>query len=330
MVIFTGGTIGSSLQKGYISTDKNKRYKLIEMYKNETNKEVNFTYLEPYTILSENLTGDSIKSLCEVVKNNISDKYDGIIVTHGTDTIQYSACALSYYLQEVEIPIMIVSSNYILEESKANGLINFIAAIEFIEKKVGNGVFVPYKNSDNVIYYHRGTRLLSHKQFDDNLYSIDNKYYAIYEKEHGKIKLNSNYISSNNNVIEEEIILPKASNSDILCLTPYPGFTYAKGYKDGVPKAILLNTYHSGTLCSGEDLSEFLSKAKQLNIPIFISGVKNKYSYESVKEWENENITILPFASPIAMYIKLWFYINSKELSEIIKIAVADDIIEEG
>ena len=61
-------------------------------------------------------------------------KVDGIILTHGSDTIQYTAALLSYVLKP-EIPVMIVCSNYVLEDEKANGFDNFCAAVDFIKNK---------------------------------------------------------------------------------------------------------------------------------------------------------------------------------------------------
>lgn len=265
LVIFTGGTIGSSVSNGYISTDVQKRYKLLEMYQSNADKEIDFKLLEPYTMISENLTGESIARLCTVVKDNLSEEYDGVIITHGTDTLQYSACALGYYLQTVKIPVLLVSSNYVLDDGRANGLVNFIASVSFIEQKAGTGVFVPYRNDDGIVYIHRGTRLLPHRPYSDNIYSIDDQYYAVYDADADEIRKNQKYHASDNKVINVTS-LPAKWNSDIMRIFPYPGFQYSnlkmdQNYKY-MPKAALLDTYHSGTLCSEEDdLELFLTQA---------------------------------------------------------------------
>lgn len=63
LVIFTGGTIGSSLNDGWISTDnKAKRY-LLECYKKNSTRDITFIEKEPYSILSENLCADNINML---------------------------------------------------------------------------------------------------------------------------------------------------------------------------------------------------------------------------------------------------------------------------
>lgn len=332
LVIFTGGTIGSSVSNGYISTDVQKRYKLLEMYQSNADKEIDFKLLEPYTMLSENLTGESIARLCTVVKDNLSEEYDGVIITHGTDTLQYSACALGYYLQTVKIPVLLVSSNYVLDDGRANGLVNFIASVSFIEQKAGTGVFVPYRNDDGIVYIHRGTRLLPHRPYSDNLYSIDDQYYAVYDADADEIRKNQKYHASDNKVINVTS-LPAKWNSDIMRIFPYPGFQYSnlkmdQNYKY-MPKAALLDTYHSGTLCSEEDdLELFLTQADKCGIPVFLTGASSGCVYESVKRWEKHHITVLPAASPIAMYMKLWLMMGQKDLELVMKTPVADDIME--
>jgi L-asparaginase len=49
--------------------------------------------------------------LITTVKENLSSDYDGIIVTHGTDTLGYSAAALAYALGNGTVPVCLVSSN---------------------------------------------------------------------------------------------------------------------------------------------------------------------------------------------------------------------------
>ena len=134
LVIFTGGTIASTLRDGVMDTDKEKNYKLIDSYLN-LDDSVTFETKEPYFILSENLSFDNINTLCKCVKESLSEDYDGIVVTHGTDTLQYSASALDIILGNINIPVILVSSNYPLEDTRANGFDNFIGAIKTLMKQ---------------------------------------------------------------------------------------------------------------------------------------------------------------------------------------------------
>ena len=135
LFIFTGGTIGSTLSGEYISTDNNKPYAILSAYNKKYGIDFKYDSIEPYTILSENGTGKELKLLAQAVLSNLNKNYDGIIITHGTDTLQYSASAISYSVGLNSIPVVFVSSNYPIENPIANGLENLKGGIEFIKNK---------------------------------------------------------------------------------------------------------------------------------------------------------------------------------------------------
>ncbi len=329
LVILTGGTISSTANSRYISPDQSKTYKLIEMYKSSHNDDVAFEFTEPYTLLSENLTGNNIIALGNCLLENITHDYDGIIVTHGTDTLQYSAAAMGYLLANAQLPILFVSSNLVLDNPAANGVDNFSYAVKFILQQQNKGVFVSYRNSDNTVYIHRGTRLLPHLPYSDDLFSVAGQYYGLYRK--NVFIANPDYYSPQGNNICE-LALPGSWHSQILRIFPYPGMEYPS-LSDNI-KAVLLDSYHSGTICSmTPNMTAFYNEADLRNIPVFLTGADNGVDYESVKAWKQLGICTLPKASPIAMYVKLWMAMNSKELlrkislKELMKTPIGGDII---
>ena len=56
----------------------------------------------------------------------MKNAYDGVIITHGTDTLQYTAAFTGYIMAGAQIPIVLVSANYVLEDVRSNGVDNFI------------------------------------------------------------------------------------------------------------------------------------------------------------------------------------------------------------
>lgn len=329
LVIFTGGTIGCTLNDGYLSTDTAKTYSLIELYNGLGLIPVDFTYDEPYTLLSENVTGEHLSLLGKCLQSHVAEDYDGIIVTHGTDTIQYSAAAMSYLLPNVQIPVMFVSSNLVLDNPAGNGLDNFAHAVEFIANKRGKGVFAIYRNNDGIIYVHRGTRLLPHLPYNDDLYSVANRYIGKYDN--GCYLVNSDYSTASSETFYA-LQLPNSWSSDIVRFFPYPGMAYPKLSKG--TRAVLLDTYHSGTLCSiTPGMNAFFEDAANRNVPVFVAGADSGTAYDSVKAWKQLQICTLPKASPIAMYVKLWMAMESEELLEtcslekIMLTPICDDIV---
>ncbi len=324
LVIFTGGTISCSVNEGYFSPDVNKKYFLIEKYNEIKTAEVDFDFSEPYMTLSENITGEEISMLGECVSKHINKGYDGIIITHGTDTLQYSSAALSYLFNDISIPVMLVSSNYILDNPLANGISNFYYSVDFILNRNGNGVFTAYRNSDGATYIHKGSRVLPHLPDDDNLYSIGNQYYGAYKGK--QFTFNSGYTAKNSGAFH--LGMPKTLESGVLRIYPYPGMTYPMLNED--INAILLETYHSGTICSvAHNFRDFTDRAAKLNIPIFIIGNGAAFSYESMKIFDECKIHVLPQASNISIYMKLWMAaaLDNSELLKIMDTCICGEYI---
>lgn len=304
LFIFTGGTIGSTLQNDYISTDNSKPYKLIETYNNKYGLTAAYDIIQPYTELSENNTGQTLKALCNSVIENLNKDYDGIIVTHGTDTLQYSAAALAYTIGNNSIPVCIVSSNYPIEHENANGIDNLHGAVKFIEQSAGNGVWVVYKNPGDNVKVHRGTRLVASLPYSDCFYSLCNSYYGEFDQNSDFIK-NPCFYEKQDQISPLSCLGLKETSSAILRLDSYTGMNFPRLSNE--IKYILLGSYHSGTInTKSQEAVNFYNQAKELGIKVYLTGVSKGESYESTKLFKNLNIIPLPKSSPVAMYIKMW------------------------
>ena len=323
LVVFTGGTIGSSVSDGWISPDGDTKHLIIEKYRNITgDKETIFIPIIPYTTLSEYLSEREINLLSDCLFENIDKGYDGIIVTHGTDTIQYTAAALSYMLSGADIPIVLVSAAYPLEDERSNGVSNFTGAVEFIKKKVGKGVFVSYKNEGcEKTDIHIGTRLMAHQEGDADLYSLDKVPYA--------------YLDENGITINKEIKASKGAGKielshcpEILMIESKVGERY--DYNLDNIKAIILVPYHSATLnTKDENFVNLCLKAREKGIPVFLVNKRKGVTYESAKLYDDLRIELLPFSSKISIYVKCWIGLSKDEdIREFVKMPLAQEFCE--
>lgn len=371
LVIFTGGTIGSTESGSYISTDGTKPYKLINMYRqragefNNIDNNIIFDIKTPYQMLSENNTCDTLRMLHKCLKESCKDIYDGIIITHGTDTLAYTAAFTAYIMEGAGLPVVLVSADYVLEDKRSNGLDNFYYAVEFICREQKTGVFVSYRNAGDYPKIHFATRIIMHQAYSDDVYSICNSYYGYFDGDsflynsknktsfnNSKNRINpgsKTYPAFYNDTADIDCtntrkmdaapdkymvipdIPPGDAASGILVIHPYPGIKYTPPC-DSI-KAVLHYTYHSGTICStAPGLVQFAEYTRSKGIPVFITGAGTRADYESVKCYKELGFHVLPAMSPEAAYIKLWLcIINNKkpgEIAGIMEKPAAGDIYE--
>ncbi len=286
--VFTGGTILSEEKSGWFSIDEKNRLKLLNMIPKEFDAES----FSPYIIHSEQLDGSYLTALINEVGKLLNKQYEGIVVFHGTDTLQYSAAALSLAYGNTDIPVVFVSANFVLDDKRSNGADNLKYALEFIKLKIG-GVFVSYKNKGENPSIHLGHTLLEFLPYSDRLFSL-NSPYACFE--------NDKFICLSDRIFPEakgKYSLSK--NSPVLRIRAAAGMTMPQ--TDNY-KAVLIETYHSGTLPTESEV--FKSFCKKCKIPVYIVGVNEGKNYESAKSYEQLNLNILPPISPVFAYIMLW------------------------
>ena len=322
-VLFTGGTIGSSENDGFIATDETKKYTLLEKAGQKLGEKAGFSSSEVCSVLSENMSAQNLRKIADAVKKALADSLDGIIITHGTDTLSYSAAVLSYAFAGADVPIVLVSSNFILTDERANGVENFVGAVEFIGAKIGTGVFVAYKNTGDTLKIHRGTRLLPQSPCSDSVFSISDSYYA--EIRGGQLVKNESY-NENEDELSPFDLDALDEKSGVLFVEAQPLMTIPS--PDADVKAILIKSFHSGTIpVESAELVSFCKKAQRLSIPIFLVGAEKRTQYASVKTFSDLGINVLPTMAPSAAYVKLALTLNSGKSLDSMKKSLSGDII---
>ncbi len=292
LVIFTGGTIGSTVEEGAISPNRDTKFVLINDFCKRFGKICEFVCREPYFALSENLNADTLNILISEVKSALSEDFDGIIVTHGTDTLQFSAAAVGFGARGTKIPIIFVSSNYPLTDEQANGRDNFKAAVEHIISDGESGVYIAYKNRNSKANITPANEAYTFLEDDDKVF-----------KAKGSVSCDISDFTL-------------CENPEILVISVHPGDSYSYNLEE--VKAVLVRPYHSGTLpTESENLKAFCKRAKEVGTPIFLCGGAEGVTYESSSKFNALGIISLPHFPFAATYIKLWIGISiGAELKE--------------
>ncbi len=91
---------------------------------------------------SSNIDPDMWVKMAETIENNYSD-FDGFVVLHGTDTMAYSASAMSYMLENLSKPVIFTGSQLPIGLPRTDGRENLITAIEIAAAQENGSSFVP-------------------------------------------------------------------------------------------------------------------------------------------------------------------------------------------
>ncbi|WP_456487824.1 Glu-tRNA(Gln) amidotransferase subunit GatD [Candidatus Alkanophaga liquidiphilum] len=112
-----------------------------------------------YSILSENMRPEHWMQLAKVVYNEVKRGADGIIITHGTDTMGYTAAALSFMLRS-PVPVVLVGSQRSADRPSSDSAMNAICAAKVATSDIAEVTIVMHGGtSDDFCYVHRGTRV---------------------------------------------------------------------------------------------------------------------------------------------------------------------------
>lgn len=126
LVLHTGGTISMSENaQGVVTTNDTNPMTNIEMIRNIAN----ITEKHPFQVPSPHMTLKHMNILRKTIINEIyEENYDGIVITHGTDTLEETAYFLDLTIN-VSIPVILTGAMRSSNEIGADGLYNYLSAI---------------------------------------------------------------------------------------------------------------------------------------------------------------------------------------------------------
>lgn len=188
--------------------------------------------IDPEVVLSEyseNIRPDHWKLMAKKIANNVlSGKYDGVILSHGTDTMHYTSAALSFALENLPIPVVLVGAQRSSDRPSSDASTNLIGACTFATRSKFSGVFVAMHHtiSDDVIACHIGTRVRkNHTSRRDAFHSIDISPFSLVKKD--QIEMCPQYADlkfheRNKNL--ENLIVRSNFDDKVMLLKFYPGF----------------------------------------------------------------------------------------------------------
>lgn len=139
-LLHTGGTISSKVDyktgaviSSYTPED------LIEMFP-ELEKVANIKSKLISNIASEDLKFKDYKLIAKTIEKEVKKGVDGIIIGHGTDTLHYTSAALSFMLDNLPCPVILVGAQRSSDRGSSDAFLNLLSAVVFISKSDFSGV----------------------------------------------------------------------------------------------------------------------------------------------------------------------------------------------
>jgi glutamyl-tRNA(Gln) amidotransferase subunit D len=109
-------------------------------------------------ILSENMTPDIWQELARAVHEEIEAGADGVVVMHGTDTMQFTAAALAVIL-DTPVPVVLTGSQRSADRPSSDNVVNAVCAVEAAKADAAEVLICMHESgSDDRCALHRGTR----------------------------------------------------------------------------------------------------------------------------------------------------------------------------
>ena len=107
LMIATGGTIASKNSGAGLAPALTSK-ELVALVP-ELNEKCLIETVQPFNLDSTNLYAPHWAEMAKIIKTRY-EEFDGFVVTHGTDTMAYTAAALTYLLQNIAKPVVLTGS----------------------------------------------------------------------------------------------------------------------------------------------------------------------------------------------------------------------------
>lgn len=279
-IAYTGGTIGMKpSENGYIPVAgflQNSINQLSEL----TRPEMPAFTLHEYTTLLD--SSDMHPTDWQVIADDIVanyDDYDGFIILHGTDTMAYTASALSFMFENLDKPIIVTGSQIPLAQLRSDGQENLLNALYLAANYPVNEVCLYFNNQ-----LLRGNR--ARKLDADGFAAFGSPNYPILIEAGIHIQRNEFERIPNHG----EMCLNRITSQPVAILYLYPGINsqILENLLRQPVKAIVLLSYGVGNAPHNKAILQLLADAKAQNIIIVnctqcLHGSVNMHGYANGK-----------------------------------------------
>lgn len=263
LIIYTGGTIGMKTDEvtgALVPFDFSGIYEEFPSLK-RLKVDIEVLTIKP-PIDSSNVSIENWVDMARLIRDNYA-KYDGFVVLHGTDTMSYSASALSFMLENLSKPVIFTGSQIPIGILRTDGRENLITAIEIAGAHTEDGApLVP----EVALYFQnrlfRGNRTTKLSAEALNAFASFN--YAPLADVGVNIQYNTSAIAPYAPDFSDEFRISESLSNDVVVVKLFPGIrpqTLRAMLLESGAKGVVLETYGAGNAPTSEWFVELVKEA---------------------------------------------------------------------
>jgi len=276
-------------------------------------------YLDPkvlFSIFSENMEPRHWQELAVAVSKELNDGAEAVIIPHGTDTMGYTAAALSFMLGEIPRPVILVGSQRSSDRPSSDAYSNLMAALRFaLEQDVAEVCVLMHSGpSDDEFAVHFGTRVRKmHSSRRDAFRSMNVPPLA--QMKDCEVEFNAPCRRKSDVEVTPSIELQK----DVLLLQYYPGM-HASQFSNLIGSARGVVMSGTGLGHVNRDMVGLISRAVYGGTEVVmttqcLSGATNLGVYDTGRDLINAGVITVMDMLPETAYVKLmWAMANSDDV----------------
>lgn len=204
--------------------------------------------------------------IAKVIEENY-DRYRGFVVLHGTDTMSYTASALSFMLKELDKPVIITGAQVPLQKPRSDALQNLITAIQIAGNSLYGIELVP-----EVCIFFRDTLLRGNRSSKNdarNYFGFSSPNYPVLGEAGAELKIKMNKILEKP---KGKFHIDTNLDNRVILLDIFPGLkpSYLRKIFESIEdiKGVILKTYGNGNAPTSDEFLEVINYISSRDIII--------------------------------------------------------------